>query len=409
MNIVQAIHDERLFGTWFPGESWNNWEVFLRAVFSLPMNNGQLDRFERSTDRQTDNPQEAWVVAGRRAGKSLLSALVAVYLACFKDYEKSLVRGERATVMVIAADRRQARVVFGYISGFLNSVPMLASMIRRSTKESIELDNRVTIEVHTASFRAIRGYTVCAAICDELAFWSSEDSANPDTEILNALRPAMVTIPASLLICISSPYARRGALWEAYDRYFGVEDDQVLVWQANTRSMNPTVSAEFVAEAMARDPQAAAAEYLAEFRRDVESFVNRETVAELVDRGVQRRAAVYGCEYRAFADPSGGSQDSMTLAIAHREGDRAVLDVMLEQRPPFNPEMVAREFSALLQKYQVGFVQGDRYSGNWVREAFRRHGITYHVSDKTKSMIYGDFLPLLYAGRVRLLDQPRLL
>ena len=70
----------------------------------------------------------------------------------------------------------QARVVFRYIVGFLSAVPMLARMVENQTKEAIDLTNRVTIEVHTASFRAIRGYTVIAAICDEIAFWRSEDS-----------------------------------------------------------------------------------------------------------------------------------------------------------------------------------------------------------------------------------------
>jgi hypothetical protein len=32
----------------------------------------------------------------------------------------------------------------------------------------------------------IRGYTVVAAILDEVAFWRSGESANPDTEIIDA-------------------------------------------------------------------------------------------------------------------------------------------------------------------------------------------------------------------------------
>ena len=74
-------------------------------------------------------------------------------------------------------------------------------------------------EVHTASFRSVRGYTVVAAILDEIAFWRSEDSANPDREIVNALRPAMATVPGALLLAMSSPYARRGVVWDAYQRH----------------------------------------------------------------------------------------------------------------------------------------------------------------------------------------------
>jgi hypothetical protein len=59
------------------------------------------------------------------------------------------------------------------------------------------------IEVHTASFRAVRGYTVVACIADEVAFWRSDESANPDVEIPNGLRPGMATVPGALLLCIS--------------------------------------------------------------------------------------------------------------------------------------------------------------------------------------------------------------
>jgi hypothetical protein len=95
-----------------------------------------------------------------------------------------------------------------YVSALLAGVPMLARMVERSSTESIELRNRVSIEVHTASFRTTRGYTVVAALCDEIAFWRSEESASPDTEILAALRPSMATVPGAMLLCASSPYAR---------------------------------------------------------------------------------------------------------------------------------------------------------------------------------------------------------
>ena len=105
--------------------------------------------------------------------------------------------------------------------------------------------------------------------------WRSDDSANPDREIINALRPSMATVPGALLVGISSPYARRGLLWEQYRRHYG-QDGDVLVWQADTASMNPGVPAAVIANAYAEDEAAAAAEYGAEFRRDLEAFVSRE-------------------------------------------------------------------------------------------------------------------------------------
>jgi hypothetical protein len=98
------------------------------------------------------------------------------------------------------------------------------------------------------------------------------------------------------------------------------------------------------------------------------------------------------------------SADSMTLAIAHREGDRAIVDGIRERRPPFSPESVVAEFAGLLVSYRVTTVRGDRYGGEWPREAFRKCGVEYQVSHRDRSALYVELLPLLNGGRADLLD-----
>ena len=325
-----------------------------------------------------------------------------------KDYRHILAPGERGVLMIIAADRRQAQVVKRYVSALLQAVPMLAALVEHETRESIVLTTGVTIEIHTASFRAIRGYTCLGAICDEIAFWRTDDSANPDTEILNALRPAMATVPGALLLGISSPYARRGELYRAYRDHFGQDDDPVLVWQADTRAMNPTVPNRVIDQAYAEDDAVASAEYGAQFRRDIESFVSREAIEAAVVPDRVELPPVSDVNYVGFVDPSGGSLDSMTLGIAHREDDRAVLDALREVTPPFSPESVVKEFAAFMKTYGISRVRGDRYGGEWPREQFRKYGTEYDICDTSKSDLYGELLPALNSGRVALLDHTRL-
>ena len=310
--------------------------------------------------------------------------------------------------MLIAADRKQARVVYQYIAGLLHAVPMLEVLIGNETKEAIELTNRITIEIHTASYRSIRGRTVVGAICDEVAFWRSEDSANPDTEILNALRPSTATVPGAMLLGISSPYARKGELWRAFRNYYGQAHDHVLVWKADTRAMNPSVPQGFIDQAYAEDATVAAAEYGAEFRGDLESFVSQEAIDAVTITDRRELPVMTSVTYTGFCDPSGGSSDSMTLAIAHREKDRAVLDVVREVRSPFSPEAVAKEFSDVLTQYRVRRVRGDRFAGQWPREQFQKCGVYYEASAKPKADIYQELLPAVNSGRVELLDLPRL-
>ena len=85
-------------------------------------------------------------------------------------------------------------------------------MIEREASDSFDLTNGITIEIATANFRSVRGYTIVAALCDEMAFWPTEDAAAPDYGIINALKPGMATVPNAVLLCASSPYAKRGAL-----------------------------------------------------------------------------------------------------------------------------------------------------------------------------------------------------
>lgn len=212
MTILDAIHDPLLFRPLFKSlDTWQPWMVVLKAVFGLPMNEADLTLFKHLTGREAppvQPVQECWLVIGRRGGKSFVVSLIAVFLACFKDYRPYLGPGERGVLMVIATDRKQARVIMRYVLALIEHVPMLKRMVLRQDSESIDLDNRVSIEITTASYRTIRGYTVVAALCDEIAFWRSEESANPADEILAALRPAMSTIPGALMLGLSSPYKR---------------------------------------------------------------------------------------------------------------------------------------------------------------------------------------------------------
>lgn len=245
--------------------------------------------------------------------------------------------------------------------------------------------------------------------CDELAFWESdEEAANPDVEILRSLRPAMATIPNSLLLCASSRYARRGALWEAYRDHYG-KPDGPLVWSADTLTMHPSIDREFIDGEYERDPVAAAAEYGLEWRSDLAAFIERERVQALVVPGRYQLPYRARTEYFAFGDPSGGSRDSFTLAIAHAdEAGRGILDCMYERRAPFVPSEVVSEISVILKDYSLHKVTGDRYAGEWPVDGFAKEGIAYEHSELTKVDIYRDSLPTLMSGQVELLDSRRL-
>jgi hypothetical protein len=254
----------------------------------------------------------------------------------------------------------------------------------------------------------LRGPTYIAVIADEAAFWYSDEfSANADAEILNAVRPGLSTTGGPLIIA-SSPYAKRGVLWEAYRKHFGKDGDPlILVAQGASRDFNPSLPQPVVDRALERDRVANTAEYLAQFRADIETFVPFEIVQACVGDHTEM-APLKENSYSAFVDPSGGSADSFTLAISHKDGERIVIDATREERPPFSPEAVIDDFSILLKTYRVSRVTGDRYAGEFPRELFRKRGISYECSEQPKSDLFRDLLPMLNSERIVLPKSERL-
>lgn len=408
VTIRDAMTDPALFGDQFGGESWLAWMALLCAFYALPLNREERRIFEKITGR-TQSPQQAcyelWLAVGRRGGKSQCAALLAVFEAAFFDYSARLAPGEVATVMVLAADRKQARSVFRYISGLIDSNAMIRRMVVREDRETIELSNRTVIEVHTASFRAVRGYSVACCIADEIAFWRSEDSANPDYEILNAIRPAMATLDGKL-IALSSPHAKRGELWNQYRRHYG-EDSPILVAKADSRTMNPKLPRRIIDQAMERDPDAARAEYMAEFRSDLETFLARETVEGVMRSGPLEIPYERQNSYAAFADPAGGGADEFTLSIGHVENKTTIVDCLRARRG--TPAEIVAEYADILTAYGVRKVWLDRYAGSWPSDEFARHGIEAEPAKDARTGLYLDTLAALNSDRVELPPDNRML
>ena len=414
LSLSEALDDPALLAPLFEGPSWDGWRSLLRAFEARPPRPGDLARFAQLTGRAswpTVPAEELWIAAGRRSGKSRMAAAIAVHRAVFVDHRPFLAPGERAVSMLLAGDRAQARVAMQYARGLLRSVPMLEALIEREAAESIDLTNGATIEIHTSSFRATRGYTLACVVADEVAFWRGDESSwNPAEEILQALRPALVTLPGAPLICISTPYSRSGPLFAAIEKHHGRDDDPVvLTVQAETRTLNPSVAQAIIDRALEEDPEAAQAEYLGQFRSDLESYVDRDTVLRCVIPGRGDLPRQRGVQYVGFCDPSGGRADSFTLAIAHRERDTAVIDLVRERKAPLSPDSVTAEFAALCKSFGLVAVTGDKYAAGWVEERFSVYGIRYDRAPLSKSDLYSAALPQLLSKRVELPEAPTLI
>jgi hypothetical protein len=396
------------------GDSWRTWRIILKAAYGVPLPDDELETFREVAHR--DPPpgrvKELWLIIGARGGKDSVASMIATQMACYADEGRALRPGERALVACFATDLKQAGIIYNYTRAYFESVPSLRRKVRSSLEGTrprpIVLDNDTEIQIVTNNFRATRGWAYACVIFDECAFWRDESSATPDKETYTAVLRG--TDQNTMIIGISTPYKQSGLLYEKWKKHYGENGtDDILVVQAPTTTFRPTFDRSIIERAMEEDPENARAEYLAEWRRDLADYVDREIAEAAVLRGIALIPFAPKTHYTAFTDPSGGARDSFTLAIAHEEHGRGVLDLLREVRAPFQPSAVVADYAKTLKNYGLRRVTGDHYAGEWPSDAFREHGIQYEISELTKNDIYREFLPHLNSAKVDLLDNQRLI
>jgi hypothetical protein len=403
--IGRAIRDPLLFANSLGNlESWETWISTLKASRGEPLTSSELARFHQvsgGVDPPTSPCAESWHIAGRRSGKSRMAALAGSYLATCIDYRARLAPGEVAYVLIISPTMDQSQTVFGYCRAFLEDSPLLSRPIESMTTSEIRLtrEHRVVIACHPASYRSVRGRSLCAAILDESSMFRSEDSAQPDIEILRALEPSLM--PGAPIIGIGTPYRQTGVLFERFRDYFGKPVDDILVVRAPTLVFNPSYDRKKIARAHRTDPESAQAEWEAIFRSDLQALLDEETVQQAVNHN--RPFEIPPREfhtYRAFGDPGGGRGDAYTLCIGHMEGERFVADVVRGRTPPYDPNEVTKEFADLCREYRCSKLTTDNYSAGWVESAVQRAGLTHALAENTKSELYLAGLPMWVRGNV---------
>lgn len=414
MNIIKAIKDKHLFRPFLEDangdiKSWRNWLVALRCLYGKKLKSRHRKLILECTGRDrkklpTNGFDTALFLTGRRSGKSRIAAVIGAFEAALTGREKHLAKGELGMVVVIAPTRKQARIVKNYLRAIFET-DLLQQEVINETAEGFLLSNGVLIEILVGDFRSVRGYTLLAAIVDEVCFFGldAESKVRFDSELIRAIKPSLATT-GGRLICVSSPYAKRGWAYRQYKRNFANNAGKTLVWNCDSRTMNPTLPQSIIDEAMAEDLQAAKSEYGGEFRDDICAWLPREVIEAAVKKGRQELPCRSSVGYFAFTDVSGGRNDSASLAVSHREEAKVIIDYVKEYKAPHNPHVVIDNMCETLRKFKIRKVTGDNYSAEFVAQAFQSHGILYIKSKLPKSALYIELLPQICSGAIELLD-----
>ncbi|MCX6543783.1 MAG: hypothetical protein NTV05_05145 [Acidobacteria bacterium] len=411
LTFADAIADRHLFGAlshYRDVSPWHRWIVWSKAQDGATLTPEEVEIFTRHTGRAAYIPPaggwaQAVVITGRQSGKTqtagTLGAIAAVTRAKPGEY-----------VILLAQDQRAAlRTLFRAACEPFDKIPLFRARVRARRADSLELDNGVILAAYPCRPASVRGLRAALVVLDEAAFYRNSDNLPIDREMLTAVKPCLATTGGKLIV-LSSPYGQSGVLYEMHRRAFGTDDPHSLVWQASAPEMNPTLPADYLARMEQDDPDAYRSEVLGEFRQGLSTLLDPDAIAACVADGVFERPFEPSVRYQAGGDAASGTgKDAFTVGIAGKVDDKSVLFALRAWKPPFNPSGVIAEISDLLKSYGLREITMDRYAAGFPIEQFRSHGVTVKPSTRDRSVIYLDFLPLVNAGRVVLLDQPDLL
>jgi len=389
-------------------------DTILKSTYGLELNNIELEIFRRYTGRDyvAREQVEITLLAGRKSGKTAkIGARIALYEA-FRRHP--IPRGEGAYVVLIAPVMDQAKLAYDYIRKDILSSPILRTKVAKFRQNRIELKNGITIMCCPCSSISIRGKAVVAAICDEVGFWRNEEtSAHCDEEVLAAIRPSMITFPTRKLVKMTTPSAKRGIVWDEYQRRAELSH---LFFQLPTIEMNPTVPAETLEQERARNPEQHKREYHAEFIENVDSWIEPEDLNACIVRGRGELPRVNDGVYAAAVDPAFKKCD-FALAILHRTCEGLIIMDRVacwtgSKKAPLGFERVCREIADILREYGIDNLQGDQYAAPAIQQEFLKLGLTYKeltFTRQSRPRLFNNLKHLIIQRKIEILEHPDLL
>ncbi len=397
----------------------NNWSLAQRAavkaIYGLPLDDEEMVIYRKATGR-SEYPRveqdEATFICGRRAGKT---SRVACGIAIFEAFRlHGVPTGEHAYIAIVAPVKRQAKIAFRFLRNFLLDSPLLKKYVLKIHKDEIELSNGVIIACWPCNLVTVRGSSVICAILDEVAFWQHEEtSANPEAEVLDALRPSMATLSNTKLIKISTPFRKEGLLWDEYQRRNELGH---FVWQLSSAEMNPSISAAFLEKQRNRGEEKFRREYLAEFTDHVSRWINSNVLDACIAKGTTELPPRKGVRFVAAVDPA-FKRDDFALCIAERANDGTISLALLrtwtgKPNEPLGFEAVCREIARILKSYGINTLVGDQHCAAVIAQAFLKLGINYReftFTTASKMDLFTNVKHLLLQRQIQLLDDPELL
>jgi len=273
--------------------------------------------------------QEVTPIVGRKGGKTEYIAAPLLVHRAVNDPDSP------GTYLLVAPSKSDqavigSRAIVAYLErGF----PKLVAEVKEGDGKVL-LYNGNVIKIASSNFRHLRGPKYKVVVVDEACFYTSDDPelglANPLEYILDSIAGGMVATENPLLLLQSTPWVKDGVVWTHY-RDRAANPDR-LVWQAATLLMNPYANVALM-ERHRRDrgENFYQREYMAQFSEDAIAYIESADVDAAISE-YPFFPPQPGVNYSMGLDP-GRLRDHFGAAVAHREGEKVVVDWCCEWKP----------------------------------------------------------------------------
>lgn len=390
-----------------------------------------VDRVDHCRQIGMSNFREVVLSLGRRAGKSTIGAVLALYLMwrllANGDPQQTwgVPPGKAMAIGIVSVNRGNAtRDQFGDVRGMLLNAPAFTRYVEVVQSDTIRLytprqlasgarkrRERGLLEIVAVSTTdtALRGPALVGLLLDEFAHISGAGSTSDGASILRAAAPALAQFRGhGLTFMASSPWSKTGAFYSehragcavgrdthaalypdvlsvqlpSWEMYVGWEIAHELQMYPGGPNLDPKV-APIISEddpeprKLARlDPATYRVEYLAQWANSVDAYLTPEIV-DAIFQPWQFNEGGRG-RHRCVAHlDSSAVHDNMALVVAHGELIDGVTEMFVDVVHCWSPDdyggtipydLVLDEAAAIINRYGCVSVSVDQYAGHAIAQ-----------------------------------------
>lgn len=232
-------------------------------------------------------------------------------------------------------------------------------------------------------------------------------------EVLDALRPGMITVRNAKLVKISTPFSKAGLLWEEFQRR---SELPFAVWQLSTFTMNPTITPHMAAAERLESEEKYQREYLAQFTDAIDAWMTPEILEPCIVRERRVLPRMENVTYFAAIDPASRKND-YALVILHKDRDQNIIVDRVEfwtgtKTAPLPFEKILEQIKEILDCYKTNSVTGDQFYCDAIGQHLLGLGVIYNVEvfgPQTRATTFTGLEHLMVQGKIQILNDPDLL